>query len=140
MKKILWFTFATILITGLFYPFVPRTVVPEWELVFIDENGEPIPFTRLDQHWKDYSLEYISANENDERNLQSDQNGYIKLPARHIKVSVFQILSSNVRDFVMEINPHASFGPSSYIVCRGTRTCLVSYKSGQIGPESVVIK
>jgi len=120
-----------LLIAGGFIPFISINVVPEWELKFVNEDGVSVPLVKFDQIWKNYSLELWSLGENSERNLQSDPDGYIKLPARQIRVSIFQILISYVRDAIMKINPHASFGPESYIVCRGKHNCLASYKKDE---------
>lgn len=140
MKNYYKIIIIAVLLILLFVPFYPVTVVPEWELVFIDENGVAISSIRIDQIWKEYSLEFWSSGENSDRGLQSDSNGYIKLPAREIKVSVFQIVSSQIRDLIMKINPHASFGKSSYIVCRGTYNCIVSYKDNNEKPQRVIVK
>jgi hypothetical protein len=134
-----WATsFIILLIAAVFVPFFPVNIVPEWELTFESEDGISIPSVRFDQMWKDYSLEFWSSGENADRNLESDPNGYIKLPARNIRVSLFQIGGSYLRDAIMNINPHASFGPKSYIVCRGERNCLVSYKQGEHLQRAVV--
>lgn len=120
-------------------PFYPIVVVPEWELVFVNKDGTPASSTRIEQIWKEYSLEYLSSGENSDSGLQTDSNGYIKLPARQIRVSIFQIVSSRIRNMIVSINPHASFGPDSYIVCQGTQNCVVSYKDGSEKPQRVVL-
>ena len=131
--------FIIVLLTAvLFVPFYSVTVVPEWELIFVNKDGTPASSLRVDQIWKDYSLEW-SSGENSDRDLTTDSNGYIKLPARHIRVSLFQIISSKIWDLVRSINPHASFGSSSYIVCRGTQNCVVNYKDGNEQPQRTVL-
>jgi hypothetical protein len=122
----------------LFVPFYPVTVVPEWELRFVNKDGTPASSIRIDQIWQHYSLEWMSGGSSD-RNLQTDSNGFIKLPARRIQVSIFQVLSSHVRDAIMSINPHASFGADSFINCAGTENCTVSYKESNEKPQRVVL-
>jgi hypothetical protein len=127
------------LLSGLlFTPFYPVIIVPEWELVFVNEDGTPAPSISIEQSWKDYSLGWISG-EQSEQKLQTDANGYVKLPARQIRVSIFQILSSKIRDAIVSINPHASFGPSTTIICQGTEKCVVKYKGDIEKPQRVVL-
>jgi hypothetical protein len=123
----------------LFVPFYPVTVVPEWELQFVNKDGTPASSIRIDQIWQDYSLEWMSDS-NSNRNLQTDSNGYIKLPARQIRVSIFQILSSRIRDIFISIDPHSSFGADSFINCRGEVNCTVSYKEVNEKPQRVVLR
>ena len=127
-----------LIVVVLFIPFYSIMVVPEWELIFVNKDGTPASSITIDQRWKDYSFEW-SSEENVNKGLQTDSNGYIKLPARHIRVSIFQILSSRIRDAIMSINPHASFGSSSYIICRGAQNCVVSYEKGGQEPQHVVL-
>ena len=129
-----------VLILVLFIPFYQFTIVPEWELIFIKESGTPIRSIRIDQIWKDYSLEFWSDGENSARSLESDSDGYIKLPARTIRVSVFGIVSSKIRNFIMQINPHASFGSHSYVICRGENNCIVNYNGENETLQRVVVK
>ena len=123
----------------LFIPFYSVTVVPEWELIFVNKDGSPASSLRIDQIWKDYSLEWSSA-ENTDRSLTTDSDGYIKLPARHIKVSLSQIISSKIWDSVRSVNPQASFGSSSYVICRGTRNCVEHYKDGNEQLQRVILR
>lgn len=138
MKRLFTIFFIILLSTILFYPFSDSVVSPEWEIQLFYKNGSPASSIKLDQVWKDYSLEWFS-DENRESNLQTDFNGYIKLPERKIRVSIFQFFSSKVRDKIMGINPHSSFGPSSYIICRGTESCVVSYKENREKPQQVIL-
>lgn len=123
----------------IFIPFYPIVVVPEWELIFVNKDGTPASSIRISQTWKEYSLEYLSSARNEESGLKTDSNGYIKLPARQIRVSIFQIVSSRIYTLIMSINPHASFGPHSSIICQGIHNCVVSYKNGVENPQRVVL-
>lgn len=123
-----------------FFPFFRVTVVPEWEISFVSEDGNPVPFVQVDQVWKEHSLEFWKPWEEIEHGLQSDSVGFIRLPARHIRVSVFEVLLSKIRDAIASINPHASSGAHSYIICRGTSKCLVSYNEATNGPKFIIVK
>jgi len=140
MRKTVRNTVLILFVILLFIPVFPVTIVPEWELRFSNENGDPIASVRVNQLWKDYSLEFWSFDENRDENLESDSNGYIKLPARQIQVSIFQVLSSQIRDLIMRINPHASFGSHSYIICRGIYTCVADYRVSDENVQLVIIK
>jgi hypothetical protein len=122
----------------IFVPFYPVTIVPEWELLFVNKDGTPAASISVKQIWKHYSYEWFGGEHTNE-GLQADSTGYIKLPAREIRVSLFKIISSTILDTV-NINPHASSGPSSYILCEGRQDCsVVSYKKGIEQPQRVII-
>lgn len=139
MRKFYTAPIVILLTIAAFIPFYSVTIVPEWELKFVNKDGSPASSIHIDQIWKDYSLEWFSG-ENSERFLQTDFNGYIKLPSRQTRVSVFQVFSSKIRDLVMSINPHASFGSHSYIICRGEQNCVASYKENSNEPQRVVLR
>ena len=138
MKRVYSIAFIILLAIVLFFPFYDSVVSPEWEIQFVNRDGSRSSTLKLDQVWKDYSLEWFS-HETRETNLITDSNGYIKLPERKIRVSICQILSSKIRDRLMSINPHSSAGPSSYIICRGTNNCVVNYKESTENPQQVVL-
>jgi hypothetical protein len=123
----------------LLVPFYPVTIVPEWELLFVNKDGTPAASISIKQIWKHYSYEWFSGEHTNE-GLQTDSKGYIKLPAREIRVSLFKIISSTIWDTV-NINPHASFGPHSYIMCEGKQDCsVVSYKNNNEQPQRVIVE
>ncbi len=128
-----------LLIAMIFIPFYPVTVVPAWELIILDKEDKPIPKIRVNQAWKNYSLEYWKSGEHIDQDIQSNSDGYVKLPARKIRVSVFQAISSQIRDLIISINPHASFGSHSYVVCQGKYSCVVSYDDKVKQPHTVNI-
>lgn len=138
MKSFYKIIIPMVLVTVLFIPFFPVTVVPEWELIFLKKDSTAAASISIDQHWQDYSLEWMSEG-NSARGLQVDVNGYIKLPARQIRVSIFQFLSSRIRNLIMSIDPHAGFGADSYIICGGPSSCVVTYKNGNEKPQRVIL-
>lgn len=127
-----------LLTVAAFVPLIPRVVVPEWKIQFVDEQGAPVPSVQVDQLWKDYSLEFWKAGENSDRLRQSGIDGILSLPAREIRVSLFQLGASKIRDAIMSINPHASFGPNSYIICRKERSCLASFSKDSAVQQVIV--
>jgi hypothetical protein len=139
LRWISWGGLGAVLFVVIFVPIIPRQVVPEWRIQFVSVDAAPVGSVEVDQLWKDYSLEYWTVAENADRNLLSDPNGYISLPSREIRVSIFQLATSLIRDAVMSVNPHASFGPSSYIVCRKENSCLASFK-GDGAVQTVVVR
>jgi hypothetical protein len=136
MQKYYKIIVIVLVVVALIVPFYPVTVVPEWELKFVNKDGTSASSIYLDQWWEDYSLMTKSSVE---ELLQTDSNGYIKLPARQIRVSIFQILGSKIRDAIVSINPHASFGSHSSIICRKTSNCVVTYKDINEKPQRVVL-
>lgn len=130
-----------IVIAGsLFLPLFTVQVVPEWEINFVDKEGDPVPSVFVDEVWRHYSLEYLYSAENVDSGLQSDESGFLRLPARIIKVSAFQIVSAPIRDLVAQIIPHSSFGPDGYVLCRGKFNCLVSFDPKAPKPQRVVVR
>ncbi len=136
MKSAYKISIICVLAAVLFIPFYPVTVVPEWEIIFSNKDGTKASIVRMAQTWQDYSL---GSGENIEKNLMSDSEGYTKLPARQIRVSVFQIIYSRIRDVVASINPHASFGSDSAVFCDIPHKCVVAYKADNEKPQRFVL-
>lgn len=139
MKKLKWLIPVAVFLIALFVPFFPVNVVPEWPLRLVDESGQPVANARVDQSWKDYSLEFFSFGHIDE-SFSSDADGMITFPARNIRVSIAQVIAARIVDFITGINPHASYGPHSHAYCRGSLSCNASYKSGEELPKVVIVK
>ncbi len=139
MRQIKWIIIATAMTVVLFVPFFPVNVVPEWSLRLIGEDGQPAPNARVDQSWKDYSLEFWTV-EQDTDHSMSDAHGIVRFPARNIRVSAFQIVAAKIRDVVVSINPHSGYGPHSFALCRGSLSCNASYRPGEDSPKNVVVK
>lgn len=138
MRKLRWIVPVAILI-ALFVPLFPANVVPEWQLRLVDESGQPVPNVRIDQWWKDYSLEFWRGLHTDE-SVSSDDEGVVRFPARNIRVSTFQVIAAKIVDVITSINSHASYGPYSFLVCRGSLSCSASYRPGDELPKVVVVK
>lgn len=139
MKKAKWIIPVTILLVILFVPLIRVTVVPEWSLHLVDENGQPVPNARVDQSWKEYSLEFFRSRHLDE-SLSSDADGLVSFPARKIDVSSFQFVAAKVRSVLLIMDPHASYGPDSHVFCRGNLSCDAGYQPGDELPKVIVVK
>ncbi|MBX3289821.1 MAG: hypothetical protein KF855_10815 [Acidobacteria bacterium] len=128
-----------IFLVVLVLPFFPVVVVPEWKVQLVDSEGHPAPNVKVDQIWKEYSLEFWRSGENVEHDFLSDADGFITFPERSIRVSVFQLAVSKLRSLALSINPHASFGSHAYLQCREKRICNVSYNDGVEIPQHVLV-
>ncbi len=139
MKKSRWLILFAVVLIALFIPVIPVNVVPEWPLRLVDESGQPVSNARIDQWWKDYTLEFWRWPHVDE-SMSSDDQGIVRFPARNIRVSVAQFVVAKIVDVVTSINPHAGYGPHANVLCRGSLSCNVSYRPGEELPKVVVVK
>lgn len=131
---------AALLITVvLFAPFYSETLVPEWELVFVDKKNSPVPHIRVNQVWKNYSSEYSNSKTYMHNDIGSDSNGYLKLPAREIGISVFQLVVARIGNAFVSGNPPAGSGTHSYIVCLDDYKCVAHYREESEQPQTVVV-
>lgn len=71
------------LLLVLVYPF-KTTIVPEWGLKVVDEEGAPVPDVNVTEHWQHYLFE--SASHEDVQ--RAGANGLVKFPARSIRASL----------------------------------------------------
>ena len=67
----------------LFYPF-QTTIVPEWSLKVVDEEGAPVRDVNVTEHWQHFLLEASSHEEM--RRVQD--NGAVSFPERTIRASL----------------------------------------------------
>lgn len=67
----------------LFYPF-QTTIVPEWSLKVVDEEGVAVRDVNVTEHWQHFLLESLSHEE--QRLVQ--ENGAVSFPARTIRASL----------------------------------------------------
>lgn len=139
MRKTRWLILVAILIIGLFIPVITVTVVPETSFRLIGEDGRPFPNARVEQSWKEYSLEFWTVEQDVDYSV-SDVNGIVNFPARQIQVSVFQIIAAKIRDVVVSIDPHSGYGPHSFFLCRDKLICSARYKPGEELPEVITVR
>ena len=76
---------ATVLLVllVLFYPF-KTTIVPEWSLKVVTEEGAPVRDVNVTEHWQHFLLERSSHEE--VRRVQ--ENGAVSFPERTIRASL----------------------------------------------------
>lgn len=72
-----------LLLLLLFYPF-QTTIVPEWSLKVVDEEGAPVRDVNVTEHWQHFLLEGSSHEEM--RRVQD--NGAVSFPDRTIRASL----------------------------------------------------
>ncbi len=90
----------------LFFPY-KTTIVPEWKIRAVDNQGEPIPHARFRQSWDNYSYD-ISGMEF----FEGDDNGYVVLPER------------------------AFYAPLIYRIPRSTLAYLLLLAHGSVGNDA----
>jgi hypothetical protein len=137
-KKVLLAVFLIMVLSVL--PIFEETVVPEWQIQFVDENGKSIQNQRVQQTWEDYSKQWFSSSSGWDETKITDANGFITLPERHIRVSLLEFLLGWLWDVSPRINPHSSYGKSSFVLCRDKASCQASYDEGKTLPNRVVVK
>ena len=74
--------------------FVPykSTVVPEWKIRVIDENGQPVVSARVAQSWHHYSYDIYGGGDQ-----YADENGYVAFPERTFRANLlYRILRSSL--------------------------------------------
>jgi hypothetical protein len=122
-----------------FIPVFPVVVIPEWNLLLVDTADRPVVDARIDQRWRDYSLEFWAAEEHLDETRSSDSEGVVTLPRRVIWVSGAEYLAAKLRNIVASANPHSSYGPHSYVLCRGKLNCHAIYRPGDEMPTRITV-
>ena len=85
------------------YPW-KTSVVPEWRVRIVEQNGAPVRDTAVREVWHHSSLESASHQED----LTTDKDGYVTFPERTIRSPLIVRI---FRPMVNAINPHGSSGP-----------------------------
>jgi hypothetical protein len=135
-KKVLLTVF--LIMVAAILPIFEETVVPEWKIQFVDENGKAVQNQRVQQTWKDYSTQWLSSMDG-ESIIMTDMDGYVVLPERSIRVSLFDFLAGWLWEVSPRINPHTGYGKSSFVLCRDKADCNASYREGKALPNRVVV-
>lgn len=130
-----------VLISGILavIPLFDVKVVPEWSLHLIDEGGQPVSNVRVEQTWKDYSVEFWTVAQHYDY-ATSDASGLVTFPARNIQVSFFEIIAAKFRDTLASVDPHSSFGPKSFLLCREKTICNARYTPEEELPKFVIVR
>ena len=104
-----------LLIAALAAPAFVRTetvTVPPWRLRFLDLKGEPLRGLRVEQSWRDHSVESEEEAAGNRAAGATNGEGYVDFPERRLEASLLARLIGPVRA-VQKGGLHAAFGPQS---------------------------
>ena len=126
------------LIVGMMLPVITVTVVPPWRIQVTNEDGEPLKNEPIRQTWNDYSLEFspVSAHEEDST---TDLNGYVEFPERTIRISLLSFIYGRLRDAMPQLNPHSSYGKSSFVLCLRSGGCRAFWRESESLPDRIIV-
>lgn len=91
------------------YPF-PVTVMPEWNVKVVDQNGAAVPGAYVLEFANQWTLDF-----HDELAICSDANGEAHFARRTVPASVV----TRVARFVAQLGPHSSLGPDVKMSAEG---------------------
>lgn len=129
------FLLALFCLSLFFIPLIPVTVVPEINLMIVDEDGSSIPNANITQVWRHYTYQFGD----DREDVFSDSKGVARFPERIERFSVVHLAFGKAVETI-NINPHASFGPSSFFLPRGDVSGFASYRPHWPIPTVMVVK
>lgn len=134
-KKVWALTLVCLAAVVLFYP-LETTVVPQWNILVVDDLGKPVSHVPLRETWKHYSIE----SHGHEQELSTNDDGYVTFPQRTAKAN---LLVRIVRTTVNKIHPHGSTGPAASIYVLAPYSPASpepSYSPGQPLVNQIVIR
>ncbi|MGB7069308.1 MAG: hypothetical protein WBD22_07420 [Pyrinomonadaceae bacterium] len=135
-KKLL--SVSIFLITLAFIPF-NTTLVPEWKVQVIDENGNPYKGKGVRQFCDSYTLGVSPCQDSNDFMRLTDENGYAVFPERKINMSLLFRLIRSVFNFVMQL-AHGSFGVDIYLDSTGPQDYKsLKYIPGEPLPEKFIL-
>ncbi|MDQ4120756.1 MAG: hypothetical protein M3209_04845 [Acidobacteriota bacterium] len=132
-RKIILFILCGVI---LLVPF-PTTVVPEWKVRVVDQNGKPFVGEAVREYWQHYSLE--SSGHQEER--LTDENGYVVFPKRTIwSPLLWRIVSTSLA--AVSTLAHGSMGIDAWLMVVGYSTGggARDYKPGEPLPNEIVLQ
>ena len=94
------------------YPF-ETTIIGEWKLRVIDEQGKPAPDVPISESWDNYRIGVPDQTEI----LVSDNNGYIVFPQRTVRISLFKRFLGIIAN-ALRMHGHSE-GPGAYLLVQG---------------------
>jgi hypothetical protein len=111
----------------------PTTVVSEWRLRAVDEQGKPLAGLQVKQIWKHYSLEWNGCCDNEE-DRRTDDNGFVVFPRRTIWAGLLRRIvfpiwaqaltlmhgSTGIHAYVMTVGG----GSPRLLICNPEQTCV----------------
>ncbi len=127
---------ALVALIILIYPF-QTTVVPEWNLSIRDDDGRPIGFVNVTEHWQHYLLESYGH----EEIKQTDEQGRVVFPARLMRASLARRGITTISNLWRD-GRSARLGPYASIVIWGSaghEMGITVYRQGTVPPSEIVI-
>lgn len=115
-----------------FIPF-STTLVPEWNVQVVDENGNPYKGKLVRQSCNSYTLGIHPCSVASDADRLTDENGYVVFPERKIAASLFSRIVRSIFNFVM-IFAHGSYGVDVYLDSSGPQ----GYKMLEYIPEEQI--
>jgi hypothetical protein len=120
----------------LFYPF-QTTIVPEWSLKVVDEEGAPVREVNVTEHWQHFLLE--SASHEEMRPVQ--ENGAVSFPERTIRASLLRRGIATIDRFKTD-GWRARRSPAASVVVWGNKdyaTTVAVYIPSELPPSHVMV-
>lgn len=111
------------------------TIVPEWKLRAVDENGNPIPHARFRQGWDNYSYDIHGV-----QFLEGDENGYVILPERVFYAPLIYRIPRSAIAYLL-LFAHGSVGNSASLNAFSEKCSSrhLNYTEVLTLPETIVI-
>lgn len=120
----------------LFYPF-QTTIVPEWTLKVVDEEGAAVREVNVTEHWQHFLLE---SEAHEELKPVAD-NGAVKFPARTIRASLMRRGVATIRR-IKHGGWRARRSPAASVVVWGNKdyaTTVAVYDSSHLPQSHVTV-
>ncbi len=121
-----------VILIGLFLP-LPTTVVPEWTIRVVDQNGNPVAGSKVRQIWQHYTFEETGH----EEVRVTDQNGIVTFPRRVIARPILIRITYTAWAFVTLI-AHGSMGPDAYLIGIDNGGSVVTRSASEL-PDKMVV-
>ena len=125
-----------VLLLVLLFPF-KTTIVPDWSLKVVDEEGAAIGDINVTEHWQHYLLESSSH----EELKRAGENGLVSFPARSIRASLVRRAWATISR-ISEDGWQARRMPAASIVVWGNRdyaTTVAVYNPTQLPQSHVMV-
>lgn len=119
----------------LFYPF-QTTIVPEWTLKVVDEEGVAVSNINVTEHWQHFLLE--KSSQEDVRRV--GDNGMVSFPVRNIRASLLRRGIATI-DRIKNDGWRARRSPAASVVVWGNKdyaTTVAVYNPNDL-PQSHII-
>jgi hypothetical protein len=90
---------------------VTTVTVPEWKVLVVSPEGDPVPGVIVRETWRNYSVErYMS-----EEDKATDSLGYVTFARRTVTASLFERVMGPIRNFTEQLI-NAGYGPQCFLL------------------------